>query len=182
MGRAAAYNPTTGTYARGAAAYGEYDARAWAEAYNPRTGTYARSVQGSNVYGHWGTTAVVRGDEWVRGGRATGGEGSVAAVRTSSGGSTVVARGDNNVYVGKDGQVYRRTSSGWEQYDAGQWSGNSLACRSGYSREPEPRRGASVDGREPRERGAVVAKQQLGGGASRMGGMGGGGGRGGGRR
>src|SRR5262249_37900228 len=36
----------------------------------------------------------------------------------------VVVKGDNNVYVGKDGEVYRRTSSGtWQQYDGAQWSG-----------------------------------------------------------
>jgi hypothetical protein len=77
------------------------------------------------VYGRWGTTAVERGDEWARAGRVSGNAGSVAGVRTSSGGSTVVARGDNNVYVGKDGDVYRRTAAGWERYDAGQWSGGA---------------------------------------------------------
>ena len=122
-GRAAAYNPTTGTYARGAAAYGEYRAGAWAEAYNPRTGTSARTAQGSNVYGRWGTTAVVRGDDWVNSARVSGGAGSAAAVRTSTGESAAVVRGDNNVYVGRDGQVYRRTDSGWDRYDSGQWSG-----------------------------------------------------------
>ena len=71
-GRAAAYNPTTGTYARGGAAYGEYRAGAWAEAYNPRTGTSARTVQGSNVYGNWGSTSVVRGDDWVNTARVSG--------------------------------------------------------------------------------------------------------------
>jgi hypothetical protein len=123
-GRAAAYNPTTGTYARGAAAYGEYRAGAWAEAYNPRTGTTARAAEGSNVYGNWRTASVVRGDDWVNAARASGSAGDAAAVRTSSGGSAAVARGDNNVYVGKDGQVYRRTEGGgWQQYDGGQWSG-----------------------------------------------------------
>jgi hypothetical protein len=125
IGRAAAYNPTTGTYARGGAAYGPYQARGWAEAYNPRTGTYARTAQGSNVYGRWGTSAVVRGDDWARTARVSGSAGSAAAVRTSSGGSAVVARGNNNVYVGKDGEVYQRTAGGWERHEGGQWSGAS---------------------------------------------------------
>ena len=34
------YNPRTGTYSRGAAAYGPYGARGAAQAYNPRTGAY----------------------------------------------------------------------------------------------------------------------------------------------
>jgi hypothetical protein len=59
----------------------------------------------------------------VRTARASGSAGSVAGYRTSSGGSAVVARGDNNVYVGKDGQLYRRTADGWDRYDGGQWSG-----------------------------------------------------------
>ena len=52
------YNPRTGTYSRGAVAYGPYGARGAAQAYNPRTGTYGATRQGSNVYGSWGTTGV----------------------------------------------------------------------------------------------------------------------------
>jgi len=191
VGRGAVYNPQTGAYARGGAAYGEYNARAWAEAYNPRTATYSRTVQGSNVYGHWGTTAVTRGDEWARAGRVSGSAGSVAGVRTSSGGSAVVARGDNNVYVGKDGQVYRRTAGGWEQYDAGQWSGG--ASRIDSSTVQDLNRDADL-----RSQGASRASEAqswrnsggsgsgggsgFGGGFGGGGMRGGGGGRGGGRR
>ena len=32
------------------------------------------------------------------------------------------ARGENNVYAGRDGQVYRRTDQGWEQRGTGGWS------------------------------------------------------------
>jgi hypothetical protein len=173
-GRAAAYNPTTGTYARGAAAYGEYRSGAWAEAYNPRTGTTARTVQGSNVYGNWGSTSVVRGDDWVNAARVSGSAGSAAAVRTSSGGSAVVARGDNNVYVGKDGQVYRRSESGggWQQYDGGQW--NSAASRADSSTVQSLNRDA-----EARSTGASRASQsqswRSSGGGSPSGGYGGGG-------
>ena len=67
----ARYNPRTGTYARGAAAYGPYGARGVAQAYNPRTGTYAATRQGSNVYGSWGSTAVQRGDDWAKTNRYT---------------------------------------------------------------------------------------------------------------
>ena len=64
-GVGARYNPRTGTYARGAAAYGPYGARGAAAAYNPRTGTAAGTRQGSNVYGSWGQTGVQRGDQWA---------------------------------------------------------------------------------------------------------------------
>ena len=82
---------------------------------------------------------MVRGDDWVNTARASGGAGSAAAVRTSSGESAAVARGDNNVYVGKDGQVYRRTDSGWDRYDGGQWSGGTSRVDADTVQEPQPR-------------------------------------------
>jgi hypothetical protein len=66
VGMGASYNPRTGTYARGAAAYGPYGSRGYAEAYNPRTGAYGQTRQGSNVYGNWGTSSVQRGDSWAQ--------------------------------------------------------------------------------------------------------------------
>jgi hypothetical protein len=42
-----------------------------------------------------------------------------------------VARGDNNVYVGKDGQVYRRSDAGWDRYEGGQWSRGASRIDSG---------------------------------------------------
>ena len=134
MGRGTAYNPHTGTYARGAAAWGPHDARGWAEAYNPSTGTYAQTRQGANSYSRWGETVVTRGDQWARTGHYTDQRGTVAGVRTSEGtgavgyrgdeGSGFVARGENNLYAGKDGEVYRRDESGsWQKYDDdGNWN------------------------------------------------------------
>ncbi len=123
MGAAAAYNPTTGTYARGAVAYGPYNARGWAEAYNPRTDTYARTRQGANAYGNWGSSVVQRGDDWVRTGHASGEQGKIAGYRGSDGSSGFVGRDENNnLYAGKDGNVYKRDESGWQQYNGGDWN------------------------------------------------------------
>lgn len=122
MGYGAAYNPRTGTYARGAAAYGPYNARGFAEAYNPRTGTYARTRQGANVYGNWGTTGVRRGDDWVRSAHYSGDQGSVRGVRTSQGGGGFVGHGQEGLYAGRDGNVYRRSGDGWQKYGNGDWS------------------------------------------------------------
>jgi hypothetical protein len=66
VGMGASYNPRTGTYARGAAAYGPYGSRSAGQAYNPRTGAYAQTRQGSNVYGNWGSSSVQRGDDWAQ--------------------------------------------------------------------------------------------------------------------
>ena len=46
-----AYNPSTGTYARGATTSNAYGTTSAAQAYNPRTGASASTVQNSNAYG-----------------------------------------------------------------------------------------------------------------------------------
>lgn len=133
VGYGARYNPTTGTYARGAFAYGPYGARGAAQAYNPRTGTYARTRQGSSVYGSWGSTQVQRGDDWVNTKRFTssagnttrvtrGDQGGVISRRGPDGGGFVGSRSEN-VYAGRDGNVYRRDQSGnWQKWDNGGWN------------------------------------------------------------
>ena len=122
VGYGARYNPGTGTYARGAAAYGPYGGRGYAEAYNPRTGTSARTRQGTNYYSSWGTTAVRRGDDWVRTASYRGDEGGAMKYRTSNGNTGTVGRYGDDLYAGKDGNVYRRTDDGWQSYDNGNWN------------------------------------------------------------
>ncbi|MCI0447460.1 hypothetical protein L0152_30145 [bacterium] len=122
VGYGARYNPSTGTYARGAAAYGPYGARGYAEAYNPRTGTAARTRQGSNAYGNWGSSAVSRGNDWVKTGHYQGQEGGGMRYRTSDGNSGFVGRKGDDLYAGKDGNVYRRSDSGWQSWDNGGWN------------------------------------------------------------
>src|SRR6185436_6607196 len=115
--------PRTGTYARGAAAYGPYGSRAAGQAYNPRTGTYAQTRQGSNVYGNWGSSSVQRGDSWAqtahadnyRNGTSTNAartsSGAAAISRTGPGGSQsgAIRTAGGDVYAGRDGNVYRKT-------------------------------------------------------------------------
>ncbi|HSE41631.1 MAG TPA: hypothetical protein VLH08_12790 [Acidobacteriota bacterium] len=122
VGYGARYNPSTGTYARGAAAYGPYGARGYAEAYNPRTGTSARTRQGSNYYSNWGSSAVRRGDDWVKTGHYRGQEGGAMRYRTSDGNSGFVGRNGDDLYAGRDGNVYRRSDSGWQNWDNGGWN------------------------------------------------------------
>ena len=122
VGYGARYNPRTGTYARGAAAYGPYGARGYAEAYNPRTGTAARTRQGSNYYSSWGSTAVRRGDDWVKTGHVRGQEGGGMRYRTSDGNSGFVGHRGDDLYAGRDGNVYRRSDNGWQSWDNGNWN------------------------------------------------------------
>ena len=138
VGFGARYNPSTGTYARGAFAYGPYGARGAAQAYNPRTGTYAATRQGSNVYGSWGSTHVQRGDDWVNTKRFTnsagnttrvtrGDQGGMISRRGPDGSGFVGTRGDN-VYAGRDGNVYRRDANGnWQKWENGGWNSPARA-------------------------------------------------------
>jgi hypothetical protein len=133
-GVGARYNPRTGTYSRGAAAWGPYGARGYAEAYNPRTGTYAQTRQGSNVYGSWGSTAVQRGDDWAKTSRVTNNRtGNTTRVTQGSGGGEMVRRkgpegsggvartGSGDIYAGRDGNVYRQQDGNWQKYENGSW-------------------------------------------------------------
>ncbi len=91
----ASYNPRTGTYARGGAAYGPYGSSAYARAYNPRTGASAATRQGANIYGNWGSTVAHRGDSWAQTGHVTDyrtGQ-TTSGIRTSEGGAGIRTTG-----------------------------------------------------------------------------------------
>jgi hypothetical protein len=83
-GAAARYNPSTGVYSRGAVAYGPNGAAGAAQAYNPRTGAYGQTAQGSNAYGSWGSTSVQRGDQWANTQRTTNNATGVTTRTTQS--------------------------------------------------------------------------------------------------
>src|SRR5262249_17295942 len=131
----AAYNPRTGTYARGGAVYGPYGSRSFAQAWNPRTGTYGATRQGSNVYGNWGSSYVQRGDNWARTAHVTnyatgattrvahGSEGGTAISRRGPEGQGFAARtSSGDVYAGHDGNVYRKQDGSWQKWSNGGWS------------------------------------------------------------
>jgi hypothetical protein len=122
VGFGTAYNPVTGTYARGARAYGPYGSRGFAEAYNPRTGTGARTRQGSNYYSSWGSTAVRRGDDWVRSAHYNNSENGMMKYRTSDGNRGFVGHKGDDLYAGRDGNVYKRTDDGWSEMNKGNWN------------------------------------------------------------
>jgi len=156
-GVGARYNPRTGTYARGAAAYGPYGARGAAQAYNPRTGAYGATRQGSGVYGSYGQTGVTRGNQWATTSRVTNNVtgATTRTTRTSGGGAAVtrngagagnnagVARtGSGDMYAGRDGNVYRNTGNGWQQYGDGGW--NSVQQPTQAQRDQAQQRAATA--------------------------------------
>lgn len=122
---------------RAAGGFDAWSGNAWASrvgsSYNSRTGVATAGQRSAvrNVYtGEFaaGMRGVAQGP---RGGVVTGGRGvvgdpasgqaaRVAGVRGPQGGGA--ARIGNDVYAGRDGQVYRNTGGGWEKHGAQGWS------------------------------------------------------------
>jgi len=114
-----AYNPSTGTYARGASVSTPYGTRSAGQAYNPSTGSSARAVsgsgpngtamaasgynastgtaaatrQGANAYGTAGSSVVSRNGETAYTQHQTTAQGTVATGETSAGGRAIAASG-----------------------------------------------------------------------------------------
>jgi hypothetical protein len=124
-GVGARYNPSTGTYARGAMAWGPYGANGAAQAFNPRTGTYAETRQGAGVYGSWGTTGVQRGDDWARTARVTNDvTGTTRRVTRTDDGAMVSGRGPAGsgfVAAGDEGVYAGRDGNVYRRADGGGW-------------------------------------------------------------
>lgn len=82
------------------------------------SGTVTREVENGTVHR---SGEVTRGDWSIKSDAWRGSNGTVG--RIESGGETVgVARTeDGDLYAAKDGEVYRKTDSGWEQRDGNNW-------------------------------------------------------------
>ena len=108
-----------------------YGGRTVAQAYNPWTGTYAATSQGHNAYSQWGSSVVTQGNDWARTAHVTTANGGTAGYRTSDGGAGRVVYGpqgaagvaktaNDDIYAGKDGNVYKR--------DPGHFDAAFFAC------------------------------------------------------
>jgi hypothetical protein len=122
-----AYNPSTGTYARGASTTTAYGTQKVGQAYNPSTGAYGATHQASNAYGSYGSSVVSKNGNTAYTQHQTTSAGSVGTVQTSAGGKGVAASGaygnsgaagqtaNGNKYATANGNVYKNTGSGWNQ-------------------------------------------------------------------
>ena len=145
----AGYNPSTGTYARGASASNAYGSQAVGQAYNPNTGAYAATHQASNAYGNYGSSVVSKNGNTAYTQHQTTAQGSVGTVQTSAGGKGVAASGtygnsgaagqtaNGNKYAATNGNVYKNTGSGWNQTQGppkspSSYSGANSAAARGY--------------------------------------------------
>jgi hypothetical protein len=133
-GAFSAYNPSTGSYAHGSAVWGPDGASGNASWYNANTGRTGSTQQNSDAYGRWGSSTVSGPNQTVHTQSASNAYGSAGSFSSSSGakGAAVSGAGGNNagavktsggdVYAGADGNVYKKTDSGWEKYDNGSWN------------------------------------------------------------
>ena len=138
-----AYNPSTGTYARGASVSNGYGTQSVGQAYNPNTGAYAATHQTSNAYGNYGSSVVSKNGETAYTQHQTTAQGSVATAQTSSGGRAAAASGANgaaaagetangNKYAAANGNAYKNTGSGWQQTQGQKPGSSSSAASRGY--------------------------------------------------
>jgi hypothetical protein len=81
---------------------------------------------GSNAYGSAGSFSSSSG---AKGAAVSGAGGNNAAAVKTSGG---------DVYAGADGNVYKKTDSGWEKYDNGSWNSVNKPTT-----QPQPQRTSS---------------------------------------
>jgi Protein of unknown function (DUF3300) len=121
------YNPSTGTYARGATASNGYGSVSAGQAYNPHTGASASTVQGSNAYGSYGASTASKNGTTVDSQHQTNANGTTGQMHSSNGASAYGATGKNgnsaavgetangDKYAAANGKTYSNTGSGWDQ-------------------------------------------------------------------
>jgi hypothetical protein len=145
-----AYNPNTGTYARGASTTTAYGTQKVGQAYNPNTGAYAATHQASNAYGNYGSSVVSKNGNTAYTQHQTTAQGSVGTVQTSNGGRGAAATGaygnsgavgqtaNGNKYAAANGNVYKNTGSGWNQTQGTPRPTPNSAAARGYGSQERP--------------------------------------------
>ena len=110
--------------------YGPYSETHYAGKYK---GATFETKQYTGPYSHWGKSEIRRGDDWVKTWHQTNEGKTVRGIETSKGGKGVGFSGgehrtgvyrtaDNNLYVGRDGNVYRHDENGWSKRKDGNWN------------------------------------------------------------
>jgi hypothetical protein len=128
---------STSAVTRTSRGYNAWTGEGWANqvgmSYNSRTGNLAAGQRaavgniytGDYAYGRRGAVTDTDTGRTVSGGRVTAGnartgqEGSAAWLRGEQGGAVRVG---DDVYAGRDGTVYRKGGSGWEQNSGSGWN------------------------------------------------------------
>jgi len=102
-------------------------------AYNPRTGDGIATHRYANENGAWGESLITHNDKWMKTQSEWDENTRRTEFETSEGGKGISQRSDDSnsfigqsgsgdVYAGKDGNVYRRDESGWQQHGEDGWA------------------------------------------------------------
>jgi uncharacterized protein DUF3300 len=163
------YNPSTGTYARGATVSNGYGSQSVGQAYNPKTGAHGQTQQGSNANGSWGSSTVSKNGNTAYTQHQTTSQGTIGSVQTSNGAKAVGGTGkynsaavgqaaNGNKYATANGNVYSNTGSGW--------SGNSNSTPksgSSYSGNPQNSGSSNYSGNAQKSSGSNYSGQSASG-------------------
>jgi hypothetical protein len=109
---ASGYNPSTGTYARGASTTTAYGRTSAGQAYNPNTGAYGQTHQTSTYGSQYGSSSATKNGTTVNSAHYSDANGTVGAATSSNG----------NKYATANGNAYKNTGSGWEKNSGGGWN------------------------------------------------------------
>jgi hypothetical protein len=140
------YNPSTGTYARGASTTTAYGSQKVGQAYNPNTGAYGTTHQSSNAYGSYGSSTVSKNGNTAYSQHQTTAQGTAGSVQTTNGGKAVGGSGqynsgaigetaNGNKYATANGKAYSNTGSGWEQKGGSSSYNTQKSSASGWGQQ-----------------------------------------------
>ncbi|MCT8970775.1 SH3 domain-containing protein [Microbaculum marinisediminis] len=126
LGRVSYYNANTNRYVRAGWSSGPAGSRGFVAAYNPATGRGGFAAGGRNVYRSWnaaGITGVTGGTAWVRSRSGAVATANANRWRTPMGatGFNAGRRPGDNVFAGRNGQVYRHQNGQWQQRTGNSW-------------------------------------------------------------
>ncbi len=154
----AGYDPASGAYYRGGYANGPYGSAFARQAYNPYTDRYGAQVRTKTPYGSWGRSVYSQGDEWAKGGHRARGDKAIGGIETSRGGKAIggynkkTEKGGivgkdqyGDLYLGKDGAIYKRENDTWQKNSGAGWKG----IDTGKAKESARSRAAELDRQRP---------------------------------
>lgn len=123
-GSSAWFNPATGRYGHAATVQGMYGGRTVASGYNPWTGGRGATTQGHNAYSQWGSSVATRNGYAVQTGHVTNANGTTAGYRTNTGQHGVVHTGPNGTTVahGNNGVYAGHDGNVYKKNSTGNWS------------------------------------------------------------
>ena len=122
-GASAWYNPATGRYGHAASVQGWYGGRTVASAYNPWTGGYGATSQGHNAYAQWGSSVATRNGQAIQTGHVTTANGTIAGYRTTTGQHGTIYSGANGTVIkGSNGVYAGNDGNAYRKNSDGSWS------------------------------------------------------------